>query len=153
MSGNEDDEHLHQAAQALKAIKAGTATVFGPYKYALYGRVAVEKWFEFLGRIYTSTPAVSILLFAAVIVVYGCFCVGFVRADAEDLINELFISIDDDKNLDYTDRFLSGTLSTEEFVLQHREGSLNDQSITDSLLDHLSLVRNVINLPVTWKGR
>ena len=47
----QDEEYLHIAANAVKAIKDGNAATFGPFKYALYGRVVVETWFEILARL------------------------------------------------------------------------------------------------------
>jgi len=150
----QDDEYLHEAAHAIAAINAGTAATIFPFKIALYGRVLVEEWFELLARLYTSTPSAAILLFGAVIVVYGIFCAGFVRADTEQDISELFIRVEDKENLDYTNRFISGSVSTVEVVLQHRpQPDLNSTNFTNTLLDHIEVIRSVIDLPVTFEGR
>ena len=149
----EDDEYLHEAANAIKAIRAGTASTIPPFEFALYGRMIVEKWFTFLARVYTSSPSVALLLFAAVIVTYSVFCVGFVRADTESAIEELFIRVDDKENLDYTARFISSS-STLELVLQYRpQPNLDRTDFTNTLLDHIEVMRSVIDLPVTFKGR
>jgi len=150
----EDDEYLHIAANALKAINSGKATTFGPYEFALYGRLCVEKCFEFLATIYTITPSAAVLMFGAVIVVFGSFCVGFVRADSQSMVDELFISVEDKENLDYTDLFIGGELSTLETVLQFRpEGNLSRSNFTNSLLDHVELVRSIVEFPIPYNGR
>jgi len=154
MMTEQDKEYLHEAANAVKAIKDGTAATCGPFKYALYGRIVIEKWFEILARIYTITPSVAILLFGSIIVIYGVFCIGFVYADTEQQISELFLRVEDKENLDYTDRFISGEVSTVELVLQYRpQADLSSSNFTNTLLDHLRLMRSVIDLPVTFKDR
>jgi len=150
----EDDEYLHTAANALEAIHSGKATAIGLYEFALYGRLCVEKCFEFLAEIYTITPSVAVILFGAVIVVFGSFCIGFVRADSQSTVDELFISVEDKENLDYTDLFLGGELSTLETVLQFRpQGNLSHSNFTNSLLDHVELVRSIIEFPIPYNGR
>jgi len=149
----QDEEYLHVAANALEAVNNGTAATWGPFKYALYGRVVVEKWFEILARIYTITPSVAILLFSSIIIIYGLFCVGFVYADVNDNFNELAIRIQDQDNVDYTRRFV-GELGTQEVVVQYRpQSNLRNTNFTNTLLDHVRLLRSVIDLPVNYNGR
>ena len=102
----QDEEYLHIAANAIKAVNSGTAATWGPFKYALYGRIVVEKFFEILARIYTVTPSIAVLLFASVIFILGLFCVGFVYADVNSNFNELAIRVQDQDNVDYTRRFV-----------------------------------------------
>ena len=151
----EDDEYLHIAVNALKAIRSGKATpTIGPYQAALYGRLFVEKYFEKLAIIYTYTPSAAILLFGVVIVVFGSFCVGLVRANSQSTVDELFISGEDKDNLDYTDLFLGGELSSLETVLQFRpERNLSQTNFTNSLLDHVEVVRSIVEFPIPHNGR
>jgi len=150
----EDNEYLHIAANALKAIKSGNAVTFGPYRVALYGRLVVEKYFEILAKIYTITPLAAIALFAAVIVIFGSFCAGFAEATSQTTVAELFISTEDKENLDYTDSFLSGERSTLEVAIQFRpEGNLSHSNFTNSLLDHVEFIRSVVEFSIPYKGR
>ena len=149
----QDEEYLNVASNAVKAIKEGTAATFGPFKYALYGRVVVETWFETLARIYTATPSVSVLLLGTLIMVYGVFCVGFVYANINSDFSDLAIRVQDRDDVDYTTRFV-GELGTQEVVLQYRpQPDLRSTNFINTLLDHVSLLRSVIDLPVTYKGR
>ena len=147
----QDEEYLHEASNAVKAIKEGTATTCGPFEYALYGRVVIEKWFEILGRIYTITQSAAVLLFAMVVVIYGVFVIGFVTADTQQDISELFLRLEDKENVDYTNRFISGAVSTVELALQYRPNL--DSNFSGSLLDHITLMRSAIDLPVEYNGR
>ena len=148
-----DEEYLHIAANALKAIEDGTAATWGPFKYALYGRLLVEKCFEILARIYTITPSISILLFGAMVVIFGIFCAGFVYADVNSTFDELAIRISDQDDVEYTRRFV-GELGTQEVVVQYRpQSDLNSANFTDTLLDHVRLLRSVIDLPVNYNDR
>jgi len=153
----EDDEYLHIAANALTAIKSGNAVASGPYqlyRVSLYGRLVVEKYFETLAKFYTITPSAAIVLFSAVIIIFGSFCVGFVNANTESSVDELYLSVEDKENLDYTDLFLSGERSTLETVIQFRpEGNLSHSNFTNSLLDHVEFVRSIIEFPIPYNGR
>jgi len=149
----QDEEYLHIAANALKAIENGTAATWGPFKYALYGRVMVEKCFEILARVYTVTPSVSVLLLGATIVIFGIFCAGFVYADVNSTFDELAIRISDQDDVDYTRRFV-GDLGTQEVVVQYRpQPNLNNTNFTNTLLDHVRLMRSIIDLPVNYNDR
>jgi len=150
----QDDEYLHVAANALKAVQSGEATTIGPYRVALYGRLAVEKYFEILARIYTIAPSTAIFLFGAIIVIFGSFCAGFVRADINSSTSELFITSEIKDNVDYTDLYVGGESRTLETVLQFRpEGNLSQTNFTNSLLDHVELVRSIIDFPILYNGR
>jgi len=147
----QDEEHLQTAANAIEAIKKGKAASWEPFKYALLGRAAVEKWFELLARVYTTTPSTAVLLLGSIIVVFGAFCVGFVYADTSTEIIELGVRVQDRENFDYTLRFVDDP-STQEVVIQYRP-NLRNSNFSNTLLDHVRLLRSIIDLPVRYNGR
>ena len=85
--------------------------------------------------------------------VYGVFCVGFVYSDTNAQFDELAIRVQDQDNVDYTRRFV-GELGTQEVVVQYRpQPDLRSTNFTNTLLDHVRLLRSIIDLPVTYNER
>jgi len=144
-----DPSHcLHDASQALKEIEAENATGFKP---SLYGRAAVERLFELVGKLITLfSPVVAIILLCSILVISVLFCIGFVRSDLETDVSELWVEEGGrlDSEIQYTDDHLDdGFSQTQEPIIQ-----LVGDNFTASLYDHLNILKAATEITLDYKG-
>ena len=129
---------LHNAKQAVEEIKAGNASGFLP---PLYGRAAIESFFEFIGKLITAwPPIIASVLLAIVIIVFALLCIGFVESHLETEVSELWIETGGrlDNEIDYTEDHLNEDFSTtQELIIQ----LVKTSNLSASLYDHLQVVK------------
>lgn len=141
---------LHNARQAVHEIKAGNAAGFLP---SLYGRAAVESFFEFVGNLITvQSPLVASVLFAIVVMVFALLCLGFQHSDLETEVSELWIETGGrlDNEIDYTEAHLDEDyLNTQQLVVQ----LVQSGDLSASLYDHLQLLKAATEIKFTFANR
>ena len=139
MSSESDLAHrLHNAKQAVEEIKAGNASGFLP---PLYGRAAIESFFEFIGKLITAwPPIIASVLLAIVIIVFALLCIGFVESHLETEVSELWIETGGrlENEIDYTeDHVDEGFSNTQELIIQ----LVKTGNLSASLYDHLQVLK------------
>ena len=141
---------LHNARLAVKEIKAGNASGFLP---SLYGRAAIESFFEFLGKVITVwSPILAAVLLGIVVLVFALCCIGFVNSELETDVAELWVETGGrlDSEIEYTDDHLDEDFSTtQELIIQLVRGD----NFSASLYDHLQMMRAIVELDITYNNR
>ena len=141
---------LHNAKQAVKEIKAGNAAGFLP---SLYGRAAVESFFEFIGKLITiQSPIVASVLFGIVVIVFSLLCIGFQDGHLETEVADLWIETGGrlDNEIDYTEDHVNEDFSTsEELVIQ----LVKTSNLSASLYDHLQLLKAATEISFEFGNR
>ena len=140
---------LHNAKQAVKEIKAGNASGFLP---ALYGRAAIESFFEFIGKLITvQSPIVASVLFGIVVIVFALLCIGFQEGHLETEVAELWIETGGrlDNEIDYTEDHLDEDFSvSQELIIQ----LVKSGNLSASLYDHLQVLKAATEISFTYSG-
>ena len=140
---------LHNAKQAVKEIKAGNASGFLP---SLYGRAAIESFFEFIGKLITvQSPIVASVLFGIVVIVFALLCIGFQEGHLETEVAELWIETGGrlDNEIDYTEDHLDEDFSTsQELIIQ----LVKPGNLSASLYDHLQVLKAATEISFTYGG-
>ena len=140
---------LHNAKQAVKEIKAGNASGFLP---ALYGRAAIESFFEFIGKLITvQSPIVASVLFGIVVIVFALLCIGFQEGHLETEVAELWIETGGrlDNEIDYTEDHLDEDFSvSQELIIQ----LVKSGNLSASLYDHLQVLKAATEISFTYGG-
>jgi len=141
-------DQLHDAKQALTEIKAGNATGFKP---SLYGRAAVERLFELVGRLITLySPILATAFLGGILLIGALLCIGFINSDLETSITELWVETDGrlDSEIEYTEDHLDeGYSQTQEPILQ-----LVGNNFTASLYDHLNILKAATRIKLEYKN-
>ena len=141
---------LHNAKQAVKEIKAGNAAGFLP---SLYGRAAVESFFEFIGKLITiQSPIVASVLFGIVVIVFSLLCIGFQDGHLETEVADLWIETGGrlDNEIDYTEDHLDEDFTTsQELIIQ----LVKTGNLSASLYDHLQVLKAATEITITYANQ
>ena len=141
---------LHNARQAVHEIKAGNASGFLP---SLYGRAAVESFFEFVGKLITvQSPIVASVLFAIIVMVFALLCLGFQDGELETDVADLWIETGGrlDSEIDYTETHLDEDFSnTQQLLIQ----LIRNENLSASLYDHLQVLKAATEISFTFSNR
>ena len=141
---------LHNARQAVHEIKAGNASGFLP---PLYGRAAIESFFEFLGKLITvQSPIVASVLFAIIVMVFALLCLGFQHSELETDVADLWIETGGrlDGEIDYTEAHLDEDFSnTQQLLIQ----LIRNNNLSASLYDHLQVLKAATEIRFTFSNR
>ena len=141
---------LHNAKQAVKEIEAGNASGFLP---SLYGRAAIESFFEVIGKLITvQSPIVASVLFGVVVTVFALLCIGFQNGHLETDVADLWIETGGrlDNEIDYTEDHVNEDFSTtEELIVQ----LVKTDNLSASLYDHLQLLKAATEITFGFGNR
>ena len=141
---------LHNARQAVHEIKDGNASGFLP---SLYGRAAVESFFEFVGKLITvQSPIVASVLFAIIVMVFALLCLGFQDGELETDVADLWIETGGrlDSEIDYTETHLDEDFSnTQQLLIQ----LIRNENLSASLYDHLQVLKAATEISFTFSNR